>query len=92
MISKTDRKVIVELARKYNVKELFLFGSNCNSKRVGNDIDLAVKGIKADKFFSFYGDLMLSLSRPVDLVDLSKNNKFNRLINQTALRLYGGNS
>ena len=89
MISETDKKIILSLARKYKVKELFLFGSSCNRKRRGNDIDLGVKGINAASFFSFYGDLMLSLSRPVDLVDLTKKNKFNTLICQDGLKLYG---
>jgi len=89
MISGADKKIIIKLARKYNVKELVLFGSSCDTKRPANDIDLGVKGIAADKFFSFYGDLMISLSLPVDLVNLSGNNKFSRLIYKSGLRLYG---
>ena len=89
MLSKTDKKVIVALARKYGVRELFLFGSGCDPKSPSKDIDLGIKGIAADKFFSFYGDLMFSLSLPVDLVNLAKDNKFNRLIRKNGLRLYG---
>jgi predicted nucleotidyltransferase len=89
MLSKTDKKVIIALARKYGVGELFLFGSGCEPKKPSRDIDLGVSGIAAKKFFSFYGDLMFSLSLPVDLVNLSKDNKFNRLIFKNGLRLYG---
>ena len=86
MISKTDKKIIIKLARKYGIGELLLFGSACDSKKPSNDIDLGVRGIAAKKFFSFYGDLMFSLSH---LVNLSKDNKFNRLIFKNGLRLYG---
>lgn len=89
MLSDTDKKVIIALARKYGVRELFLFGSACDPKRPSKDIDLGIKGIAADKFFSFYGDLMFSLSLPVDLVNLSGDSKFNRLIRKNGLRLYG---
>lgn len=89
MLSEADKKVIVALARKYGVGELLLFGSGCEKEKPSNDIDLGVRGISAEKFFSFYGDLLLALSHPVDLVNLSKDNKFNRLIFKNGLRLYG---
>jgi predicted nucleotidyltransferase len=89
MISGTEKKIILGLARKYKVRELFLFGSSCSPKKHGRDIDLGVRGVPAANFFNFYGDLMLSLSRAVDLVDLTKKNKFNALVCKDGLRLYG---
>jgi len=89
MISGTEKKIILGLARKYKVRELFLFGSSCSPKKHGSDIDLGVRGVPAANFFNFYGDLMLSLARPVDLVDLTKKNKFNTLVCKDGLKLYG---
>jgi len=54
-----------------------------------NDIDLAVKGIKPEVFFKFYGELLRSLSKPVDLVDLSKKSLFNQIIEEKGVKIYG---
>ncbi len=36
-----------------------------------------------------YGDLMLGLSKPVDVIDLSGNSKFTKMIRQEGIPLYG---
>jgi predicted nucleotidyltransferase len=89
MISKQDKAIIVDIARQYDVGGILLFGSSADPKIEANDIDLAVEGIAPEKFFSFYGELLFSLSKPVDLIDLSSNTKFNRLIYREGIRLYG---
>ena len=89
MISEQDRAMIVDVARRYDVKGVLLFGSSIDPNREAKDIDLAVEGIAPQKFFDFYGDLLFALSKPVDLVDLARNSKFNRLIYQEGIRLYG---
>jgi len=66
-----------------------LFGSGADPNRPSNDIDLAVEGISDESFFSFYGDLLFSLSGSVDLIDLSKDTKFNRLVLREGICLYG---
>ena len=81
MISEKDRVTIVSIATQYNVKRVFLFGSNALPlSKEGNDIDLAVQGIRDEDFFKFYGELLFSLKKPVDLIDLSLKNKFNHLV------------
>ncbi len=69
MLTKKENQIVRQCARKYNVSSVFLFGSSV-SKKNANDIDLAVKGIKPQSFFSFYAELFKNLSKPVDLVDL----------------------
>ena len=54
-----------------------------------NDIDIAVKGIKPELFFKFYAYLYKHLSKPVDLVDLSRISLFNNLIEETGIKIYG---
>ena len=89
MISEQDKTVILNLARKYDVKGVLLFGSSALPGRQGMDIDLGIEGIAPENFFEFYGKLIRGLSKPVDVVDLSKDTKFNRLIYRDGIRLYG---
>lgn len=89
MISSKDKEVIISIAQKFNVKEIYLFGSSLNNETDRSDIDLAVKGISPVSFFDFYGKLLRYLSKPVDLVDLSKKSRFTKYIEKQALRIYG---
>jgi predicted nucleotidyltransferase len=89
MISEQDKAKIIDIARQYNVREILLFGSSIDPNRQANDIDLAVLGIAPEGFFDFYGELLFALSKPVDLIDLSSDTKFNRLVYRDGVRLYG---
>ncbi len=91
MVSAQDRQAIIELAKRYDVGRILLFGSSADPEKEAQDIDLAVEDIAPAGFFYFYGDLIFSLSKPVDLVDLSKDTKFNRLIQQNGVPLYDRN-
>lgn len=46
-------------------------------------------GIEPSVFFKFYGELLRSLSKPVDLVDLSEENLFNKIIKKNSVKIYG---
>ncbi len=89
MISEKDRKIILKLAQKYRVKRVILFGSAIQEKGKSNDIDLAVEGIPDKLFFKFYSELIFSLSRPVDLVDLNKRSKFSDIVISEGIQIYG---
>ena len=88
MILPKDREAITQLAEKYRVTRLLLFGSSTHPPRQARDIDLAVEGLPPEDFFSFYGDLLFSVSKPVDLVDLSQDSKFTRIVRREGLPLY----
>ena len=88
MISPKEKSIIIKIAGRYRVKRIFLFGSALTRKKM-RDIDLAVEGLPAKDFFRFYGDLLLSLTKPVDLIDLSQNSKFTRLVRQEGFLIYG---
>lgn len=88
MITRREKLIISRAASRYRIKRVFLFGSSITKKR-GRDIDLAVEGLRPKDFFKFYGDLLFSLSRPVDVIDLSKDSKFNRLVRRESLAIYG---
>ncbi|ODS37686.1 MAG: hypothetical protein A7316_09190 [Candidatus Altiarchaeales archaeon WOR_SM1_86-2] len=87
-MSKRDKEIIARCAKKYRVSSIYLFGSSLD-KNVYNDIDLAVRGIKPEVFFKFYGELLRNLSKPVDLVDLSNKSLFNQIIEEQGVRIYG---
>ena len=89
MISEKDKKAIIDLAQKYKVKRVILFGSASKDKIKSRDIDLAVEGIPDKLFFKFYSELMFSLSKPVDLVDLREKSKFTEIITAEGLQIYG---
>jgi predicted nucleotidyltransferase len=89
MISDSDKNVIVRIARKYNVRRVLLFGSSRKNPDTARDIDIAVDGVDASIFFDFYRDLIFDLSKPVDVVDLSENTRFTRMVAETGILIYG---
>ena len=88
MISNRDKKTIFELARKYRAKRIFLFDSGAGRSSKAQDIDLAVEGVPDREFFEFYGELILKLSKPIDLIDLKIKNKFSRMVIKEGILLY----
>lgn len=88
MISEYDKTTILKYAKKYNLTEVILFGSSIERENA-NDIDIGIKGIEPGHFFDFYGELLLSLSKHIDIVDLSKDSSFNRLVEEDGIKLYG---
>ena len=87
MIAVEDKKHIREISEKYHARRVLLFGSSLSAD--GNDIDLAVEGVAPEKFFDFYGELMFSLTKPVDLIDLGSVSKFVDMVRQEGVLLYG---
>jgi predicted nucleotidyltransferase len=89
MLSGRDKAVIGRLARRYGAATVWLFGSNADARHSGRDVDLAVEGVSPERFFKFAGELMLSLSQPVDVVPLKPRSKFEALIRRDGLPIYG---
>jgi predicted nucleotidyltransferase len=88
MIADKDREIIEKTAAKYRAKRVILFGSSLSPDRESRDIDIGVEGIDGKDFFSFYGELMCALSKPVDVVDLSTKSRFTELIQREGVPLY----
>ena len=87
MISNTDKQVIQAIARKYRASRVLLFGSSLFATPESRDIDIAVEGVAAKDFFAFYGELLCSVSKPIDVVDLSRKNAFVEMVLQEGLPL-----
>lgn len=89
MISEAYKKIIRDISGRYRAKRVLLFGSSLSAEKESRDIDIAVEGVSAKDFFSFYGDLMLALSKPIDVIDLSVSSKFVRIVREEGVPLYG---
>jgi len=88
MISERNKATILKYAKKYNLSRVILFGSSVERKDA-NDIDLGIKGVKPGLFFKFYGELLLEIPERIDIVNLDKDNSFNRLVEKEGVKLYG---
>jgi len=89
VISEEDRDRIIDIGRRFGVSKILLFGSAASESNAAKDIDLAVSGVPASRFFEFYGELLFSLSKPVDLIDLSRDSRFTRMVLAEGIPLYG---
>jgi predicted nucleotidyltransferase len=88
MLNPQDEMAILACARKYGAKSVYLFGSSITSDSA-NDVDLGVEGIRPGIFFRFYGELMMDVSKPVDLVDLNRDTTFSRLVLRDGKKIFG---
>jgi predicted nucleotidyltransferase len=89
MVSARDKATITALARRGGAAAVWVFGSNVDRQKRGRDLDLAVEGVAPGQFFQFAGDLMLSLSKPVDVVPLERRSKLSTLIRREGIPIYG---
>ena len=88
MISEKDKATILKYAKKYSLRTVILFGS-CLDREDPNDIDIGITGIEPELFFNFYGELLLEITMPIDVVNLDKENSFNKLVEKEGMKLYG---
>jgi predicted nucleotidyltransferase len=89
MVSQQDMETIKQVSRKYNAQKVILFGSSLDSQRTARDIDLAIDGIAPEDYYRYCGELMMSLTKPVDIVDLSVPSKFVDIIREEGVVVYG---
>ena len=89
MVSQNDIKTIKRVSGKYNARKVVLFGSSLDPQRQASDIDLAIDGIASKDYYRYCGELMMSLSKPVDIVDLSVPCKFTDLVLEKGVVLFG---
>ena len=89
MVSQNDIETIKRLSNKYNAQKVVLFGSSLNSQQEANDIDLAVEGVASKDYYRYCGELIMALTKPVDIVDLSVPCKFVDIILEEGVVLYG---
>ena len=98
-IIEQNRDKLIELCKKYGVKELDVFGSAATEEfdRVRSDIDFlvefdqTVRENRFDNFFALFEELKRLFGRPVDLVEPGglRNPYFIKRVNQTRRMIYG---
>ena len=72
-----DIKKAITILTERGCKEIYLFGSLVHGDYTDrSDIDIAVTGIPKGDFFEIFGELMMSLDHPVDLINLEKRTRF----------------
>lgn len=78
---RADVEIAVRYLTSKGCSEVYLFGSlGSGASREPSDIDIAVRGIRAEEFFAVYGELMTRLQHDVDLVDLDLQADFGRTL------------
>jgi len=90
MIPKEELDKAIEIAKKYKIGRMYLVGSALHKEREDvNDYDFAVMDVPPESFFKFYGELLRTLSKNVDIIDLSgKVTKFKSIIMRDGELLY----
>ena len=82
MIPKDELDKAIKIAQKYSIGKMYLIGSSLYKEpsRV-NDYDFAVTDVPAGNLFKFYGELLRSMSKNVDIINLSgKITKFKSIV------------
>ncbi len=88
MITSELKQTIESCAKAFDVRTVWLFGSAARDDSQARDIDLAVEGLAADKFFDFYARLFFALPKPVDLVDLSQEPPIAGIVRKEGICIY----
>ncbi|MDI6794258.1 MAG: hypothetical protein QME81_15580 [bacterium] len=81
-------KVLINLREKYNLGEVFIFGSIVKTGRFveKSDLDVAVKDLKTGLYFDFMTDVSNEMGRDVDVVELEKC-RFSEKIKREGLKV-----
>lgn len=79
--------VLDELSPKYGYKEAYIFGSITEEGKFNpeSDIDIAVTGLKNEKYFAFMAELFNKLEYEVDVVQL-ENSRLREKIESRGIR------
>jgi predicted nucleotidyltransferase len=90
MIPKEELDKAIAIAKKYGVGRMYLIGSSLH-KDPGEvkDYDFAIEDLPPGEFFMFYGELLRSMTKNVDLIDLSgEKTKFKSIIKREGKLVY----
>ena len=90
MIPKEELDKAIEIAKKYGIGKMYLVGSSLHKEPAeAKDYDFAVADVPPGKLFFFHGELLRSLSKNVDLIDLSgEETKFKSIIMREGKLVY----
>ncbi len=73
----------VEALKAAGAREVYLFGSAAKGAlREHSDVDMAVSGLPSEVFFRAMAQASRALGRPVDLINLDRDNLFTRYLKE----------
>jgi hypothetical protein len=82
MLTDADKETIIKCAKKYNIGTVYVLTSF-------GDVILGVDGIDPRVFFRFYGDILRTLSAPVDVYDLAVKSLYCGIFEKEGVRIHG---
>jgi predicted nucleotidyltransferase len=90
------QNMLIESAKKYDVKSLWLFGSSLTgSEDDAGDIDLGVEGIDGGRAWDMYSELFDTLHehcrKPLDFVEMDEPLSIVHVIRSEGIKIYERN-
>lgn len=71
----------IAILKNTGCKEIFIFGSLISGTySEDSDIDIAIRGCLPENYFSLLGELLTKLSRPIDLINLDREDAFSKFL------------
>jgi predicted nucleotidyltransferase len=81
---------IITISKEFDVEKVLLFGSCLDEIESAQDIDIAVKGVKPEKFFELYGKILGVVDSQIDLIPLEDTREhFAKRILEKGRLIYG---
>ena len=78
-----DLELAVSILKRHGAKAVYLFGSMAaGSSRPDSDWDIGVEGLPSSSFLPALGELLDSMNRKVDLVELDDGSRFADFLKQ----------
>jgi len=78
---------IISISKDFGAEKVLLFGSCLEEVESAQDIDIAVKGVKPERFFEMYGKILGVVDSEIDLIPLedTREHLANRILEKGKL-------
>ena len=83
-----DMDAIVRIIKDFGGTEAYLFGSRARGEyRPDSDVDLAIKGVPSNRFYTLWSRITNAADYQIDLVDLDEECRFTKRLVQNEVLL-----